>query len=59
MICQECRERDVTVYLVRSGAKPRSQEERHLCQPCFQEVFQHRPEVLSCLRKREAEALSR
>jgi hypothetical protein len=38
---------------------PRSQEERHLCQPCFEEVFQHRPEVLSCLRKAEADAVSR
>ena len=56
MICPQCSERDVTVYLVTPGAKPRSQEERHLCQPCFEEVFHHRPDVLNCLRKGVADA---
>ena len=59
MICRECREREVTVYLVTPGIKPRSQQERHLCLPCFEEAFQHRPEVLNCLRKDKTEVLSR
>ncbi len=55
MFCQRCHERDATVYLVTPGAKSPSQEEQHLCQPCFEESFQHHPEVLEQLRKAEAE----
>jgi len=56
MLCERCHERDATVYLVGPDAKPPRQDEQNLCQPCFEESFQHHPEVLEQLRKAEADA---
>ena len=58
MFCQRCHERDATVYLITPGAKVPFQEEQHLCQPCFEESFQHHTEVLQQLHKAEENSKS-
>jgi protein-arginine kinase activator protein McsA len=56
MLCEQCHERDETVYLVTPDTEPPSQEEQHLCQPCFEEIFRNRAEILEQLRKAVADA---
>ena len=55
MLCTRCHEQDATVYLVTPDAKAPAQAKQHLCQACFEESFQHHPEVLQQLRKAAAE----